>query len=343
MTKPLPLAIALSVTQVIGWATAFNALALLARPIAQDLNLSLPTALAGSSVFLVALALTSRALAPLYPRTGAGPVLVAGSLTATLGFIALAFASGPITYAAAWLILGASGAAMLTAPAHSLLVQVMGKDAKRWIAAVMLVSGLGGTIGLPLTAVLLEFTDWRGTYLAFAALNLFLCAPLHLWASTRAGPPPPKPETAQERPTEIETSLFRLMALSVSLIGFVTWGFAIVVIELLRATGLTETQSVTAAALIGLSTVAARAAETALAPTLPATRTAIWATAALCLSLLLLALGGITGAWAFVILFGAASGIMSVARATLPLELFAPAAYAGMAARLALPMNLSFA
>jgi predicted MFS family arabinose efflux permease len=342
-TNPVLLTMALSVTQVIGWATAFNALAVLARPISEDLDLPLPLTLAGSSVFLVALAFTSRALVPLYSRYGAGRILTMGSVAAAAGFVAVALSSGPVGYGLGWLILGAAGAAMLTAPAHALLVQMLGRDAKRWIAAVMLASGLGASIGLPATSLLLEITDWRGTMLVFAVVHLALCAPLHLWAHRHAGPPAPAVTDQDRPPDRQEIALFRWLAISVSLIGFVTWGFAIVIVELLQASGMTLTQSVTAGALIGVATVAARAAEFAFAPNLQPSRTAIWATAGLCLSLVLLGLGGTTGAWAFVILFGAASGTMSVARATLPLELFDPSAYAFMVGRLALPMYLAFA
>jgi predicted MFS family arabinose efflux permease len=343
MTLALKLVLALSVGQVIGWATAFYAIALLARPIAADLGLSLPVVLAGTSLFLATLALTSRGLAPVFDRFGAGPLLAAGSGLGAVGFGIIALSAGIVSYAAGWIVLGVAGAGMLTAPANALLVQVLGPDAKRRIAGMMLITGLAGSIGLPVTAAVLEHLDWRGTLWLFAALHLVICAPLHLWASGQAGPPA-RPETPSHGPTPpAERALFRRLALSVSLIGFVTWGFAIVVVELLQASGLSQPQSVAAAALIGVATVGARAGEFLLARNLPASRTAIWATAALCLSLGLLAIGTPLAAWGFVILFGAASGSMSVARATLPLELFAPATYAGMAARLALPMNLAFA
>jgi hypothetical protein len=294
-------------------------------------------------VFLVALAFTSRALVPLYPHYGPGGILTLGSVAASAGFVALALSAGPVSYVCGWVLLGAAGAAMLTAPAHALLVQSLGKDAKRWIAGVMLVSGLGGSIGLSASTILLNVTDWRGTMLAYAILHLVVCAPLHHWASRLAGPLTPAVTTQGKPPDQASIAIFRWLALSVSLIGFVTWGFAIVIIELLQARGMTLGQAVTAGGLIGVATVAARAAEFVLAPNLPASRTAIWATAGLCLSFVLLSLGGPIGSWGFVILFGAASGAMSVARATLPLELFDPAAYAAMAGRLALPMNLSFA
>jgi len=270
-------------------------------------------------------------------------MLGAGSLLGAVGFGVLALSGGLVSYAAGWVLVGVAGAGMLSAPANALLVQVLGWQAKRWIAGMMLITGLSGSIGLPLTMLLLDWTDWRGVFWIFAALHLLVCAPLHLWASLRAGPPRQIPTEAPTTAGPADRARFRWLALSVSMIGFVTWGFAIVAIAVLQASGLSELQAVAAVALIGVATVASRAAEFVFARSLPASTGAVWASAALCLSLGLLAIGTPAFVWAFVVLYGAASGSLSVARATLPLDLFDPAAYAGMAARLALPMNLAFA
>jgi hypothetical protein len=73
--------------------------------------------------------------------------------------------------------------------------------------------------------------------------------------------------------------------------------------------------------------------------------TGVVAAAIMPVCLVVLALGG--GAeWSillFLLLYGLSSGAMSVSRATLPLVFFTPADYAGVAARLALPLNLAFA
>ncbi len=63
------------------------------------------------------------------------------------------------------------------------------------------------------------------------------------------------------------------------------------------------------------------------------------------LCLIVLVIGGGTE-WSillFLLLYGLSSGAMSVSRATLPLVFFTPADYAGVAARLGLPLNLAFA
>jgi hypothetical protein len=177
-----------------------------------------------------------------------------------------------------------------------------------------------------------------------------VCAPLHLvaaWLASggRSAEPttPAAPGVAPSRAGD--GTLLATLAVAVSTIGFVTWGFAIVVVELLHARGgLDVAQAAALAALVGVAQVAARLAEFVFAPRVAATRMALCAATVFPLSLLaLLAAPGPAGALVFVILFGAASGTMSVARATLPLELFGPERYGPFAAKLALPMNLAFA
>lgn len=58
---------------------------------------------------------------------------------------------------------------------------------------------------------------------------------------------------------------------------------------------------------------------------------------------MLLLSNSFVGAMIFATLYGIASGITSVARATLPLQIFPSGAYARASSQLAVPLNLSFA
>ena len=346
-TRLLALGAILSVTQVIGWAGTYFAPAVLARPIADDLGMTLPEAMAGSSAFLVGMATASRLLAPAYGRYGAGRVLVGGSLAMAAALALLALVPSRVPYFAVWALVGVAGAAALTTSAHALLAERAGIAAKRAIIAVMLVSGLAGSIGLPVTAWLLHSVGWRMALLVFAGLHLFVCLPLHV-AAARDGAQKAAKDTADAAPKAArapgrESAAFLWLAVGVSLIGFVTWGFAIVIVEFLRARGLTLEASVALASLIGIVQVAARLVEFLGAPKMPAVRKAVLATAMLAVSFMIAMTGGTSAALIFVVLYGAAGGAMSVARATIPLELFDPKAYGAMVSRLSLPMNLTFA
>lgn len=59
--------------------------------------------------------------------------------------------------------------------------------------------------------------------------------------------------------------------------------------------------------------------------------------------IVLLVTNSFGGAVVFAMLYGIASGITAVARATLPLELFPAGAYARSSARMSVPLNLAFA
>lgn len=344
---------ALSVTQVVGWATTFNAPAILGRSMAADIGMSVPAAFAASTAFLVALAFASPLLAPAFPRFGAQRVLIFGSLLTSGGLAFASLADSPVAYFAAWGVLGVGGAMVLSTAAHALLGEVMGGGAKRWIAAVMLASGLSFSIGLPVTDVLHRALGWRDTLLVFAGAHLFVCLPLHLFAVPRAARAGSTARSAAaetpSRPIEPlgakQRRMFVCLCAVVSLIGFVTWGLSVAIVELLKAAGLAPVEALLAASAIGLIQVGARAFELVFAARASALTTAALATAAMPVAFAILLWGG-GGAWsayAFVIVYGLASGIMSVARATLPLELFDPRSYGYRMAQLALPMNLAFA
>jgi predicted MFS family arabinose efflux permease len=348
---PARLVAALAVTQIIGWATTFNAPAILGRSMAADLGVSLPTAFAASTAFLVALALFSPLLAPAFVRFGAQRILMLGSLLVSLGLAFASQAASVPAHFAAWGVLGIGGAMVLSTAAHALLSEVLEGDAKRWIAAVMLASGLSASIGFPLTEALHQALGWRGTLLVFAGLHLFVCFPLHLLAVPGAprpgggdhrGPSEPPP-IAPLRPKQKEVFLY--LCAAVSLIGFVTWGLSVAILELLRSVGVAPVEALLLAAAVGFIQVAARFGEFAFASRASALTTATLAAAAMPLAFLMLLWGGGASwsAYAFVVIYGLASGIMSVARATLPLELFDPRSYGARMAQLALPMNLAFA
>ncbi|UUX49710.1 MFS transporter [Nisaea acidiphila] len=338
----------LSVTQIVGWATTYNAPALLGRPISEAFGGTLTEAMAGASIFLVAMALASLGAPRLYETAGAARLMAAGSLVMAGALALTATSSSMPVYWASWVLIGIAGAAVLTTSAHTVLVAALGKSARSWIAAVMLISGLAASVGYPATAVLEHLFGWRGTFLVFAGLHVFICFPLLLLVCRIAGPAAggaaKTAEATAASSARRDRILFVNLAVAVSLIGFVTWGFAIVIVELFRATGIGTAEAVALASSVGIFQVAARALEFTFARNRSSVRTALDASALMSAGFLMLALwdGWAAGA-VFVLLYGLSSGVMSVARSTMPLELFDPAAYGRMMARLATPMLLAFA
>lgn len=344
---------AVGCSQIIGWATTFNAPAILGPEVAGALTIPTWVSFGASSLFLVAMGLISPLVGRFYKRDGAARLMALGSICAFALLVGLGVTSSVIFYFLMWALLGGAGALMLSTSAFTLVTEIFGKQAKQMIAAAMLVSGLASSIGFPVTSWLVHLVGWRGTFFAFAGAHLLICLPLHLALAFRSPAPSAEGKGANtvsqnpefsKRSADQDRGRFFWLAMAVCLIGFVTWGLAVVIVDLLQRDGLPTESAVALASLIGVLQVGMRALEMVFGKYLKAVTTALWASLVMVLSFLIASFAGSLWAFsAFIFLYGTSGGSMSVARATMPLELFPPETYGQMMARLTLPMNLGFA
>jgi MFS family permease len=333
---------ALSVTQLIGWGTTFWLPAITGPAMAAELDLTLPLIMGGPTVMLVVMAAISWPLSTRFERHGARPIMVLGALLGAAGLLLMGLAQGLLSYALAWVVLGFAGACMLTAPAQIAVAEIAGTKAREALGLLALTGGLTLTVILPLTGLLQAVWGWRVTTLIYAGLMLVVCAPLHWTALARR--PREKAAAAAPAPVPIERSRFTLLALSFAANGFVTWGFALTIVILFEAGGLDPASALTAAAFIGIAQWAGRMVDVLGARRWSGFVTALAAAALFPLSFVILLLtGSFVGAMLFATLYGVASGIAAVTRATLPLQIFPAGAYTRAAAQLAVPLNLAFA
>jgi len=229
----------------------------------------------------------------------------------------------------------------------------MGAKARRTIGLMMLATGLASSIFWPLTAALSDAHGWRATWFVFGALQILIVLPihaaiprLHRSPGTPAGLAPATGEGEAGRvPPEYRRAAFWLVALIFSVSGIVSWGLPLHLIDILRTAGLSQAEAVGIAALAGPATLLARLADTTIGDRLPAERAAL---AGLLIGplanlLLVVAPGSSSAATGFVLAFSAAMGVISVARATLPLALFGRSGFAATLGRLNVPLNLAFA
>lgn len=356
-----------AITQLIGWGCTFSVPAVFARPMAESLGMPLALAFGASSAFLLAMAGLSPFLGPLFERHGARPLLALGSVVLSGGLALLAAAPHWSVYFLAWVAMGLGGAMALSNGANVLLAERLGPRARRAISAAMLVSGLASTCSFPVMLALEPSLGWRGTLAVYALVNLFVCAPMH-WlipGPRPVAPPPPAAEAAvpvegaepipapaappAQAPAsslpDAERARFRWLALAMSLAGMISWGFSVALPETLASLGVETRAAVLLAGVVGVGQVAARAVDFALGAPLSSLSLAILAAGGMPVAFAILALGGgaIAPVVVFAAIYGAGTGLLSVCRATLPLELFDPGAYARHVTKLALPMNLAFA
>lgn len=334
---------ALSLTQLIGWGATFWLPAIIGPTMGAELGLELPLVMAGPSIMLVTMAVVSWPLGRWFERLGARPIMAAGSALGAAGLLLLGLSNGLAAYAAAWLLLGLAGACMLSTPAQIAVTEIAGDRARQAMGIMILAGGLTSTIIWPLAAAMQAQWGWRGTVLIFAATMLLICLPLH-WATLARKPRRPATRATASPVAPIDRPRFALLALSFAANGFFTWGFALSIIILLQAVGLDPASALAAGAFIGIAQWAGRMLDIVVGHRISGLAIAIGGSALFPLGLLLLMVTrDIVGAIGFATLYGIAGGITAVSRATLPLQIFPPGAYARTAARLALPLNLSFA
>ncbi len=334
---------ALSLTQLIGWGATFWLPAVTGPAMADALGMTLAMVMAGPTVMLAVMALISWPMSTLFERHGARPIMIAGSLLGATGLLAIALADGPLPYFLSWGILGLAGAGMLTTPAQIAVTELAGDKARQALGILIMAGGLTSTIVWPLTGLLQAQWGWRAATLIYAGLMLGVCLPLH-WMTLARRPREKSATKASEGPAPIDRSRFVLLALSFAANGFFTWGFALTIIILFVAMGIDHASALAAAAFIGIAQWAGRMVDFLGGRRWSAFASGLAGAALFPLSFILLLLKhDIVGAMLFATLYGIASGITAVTRATLPLQIFPAGAYARASAQLAVPLNLSFA
>ncbi len=178
----------------------------------------------------------------------------------------------------------------------------------------------------PLSTLLVDVYGWRAACLAWAAIHLAIGLPLNRLVVPPA-PPPPAAAAADAAAQPSRRCAMVLLAFSFAATWVVSTAMAAHLPALLHAAGASATAAVAAASLVGPAQVAARAAEFALLRRMHPMISARVATTLHPIGAVLLGIVGGPAAAGFTILHGAGNGMLTIAKGTLPLALFGPAAY----------------
>ena len=336
----LPL-IVLSIAQLIGWgAVSFSAV--VSREMAADLGIDISTVFAGTTVFYVTMGACAPFLSRLFTSVGARPVMICGTIMSAFGLVLVSLSHSPITYFLGWLVLGAAGSASLTTPAHILLNEIAGRNAARAIASLALVSGLFGTVFWPLTSFLSQEIGWRGTCEVYAAVMITVCLPLYILGLPRRSKAAVTVRAAISRGSAGSYDrTFYLIVAAIALNAFITFGFSSILIELLKAEGLSASEALAFGSALGIVQIGARGLNIILDKRWDGVTMGVASSALLCVSLVILSTGQrSTAAIAvFLLLYGISSGALAVARSTIPLVFYDKGEFAKALSRIALPLN----
>lgn len=322
----------LGTAQTLSWASSYYLPAVLAAPMARDLGVSTPAVFAAFSAALIVSALLGPFAGRAIDRWGGRPVLIGTNAVFALGLVGLAFAEGPLSLVAAWLVMGVGMGSGLYEAAFAALVRLYGRDSRSAITGITLIAGFASTVGWPLSALLEAQLGWREACLVWAALHVLLGMPLNA-ALPRALPlaaatpqtPGATPATAPTAPPN--TSAMWLLAFIFAVTMFSSTAMAAHLPTLLQAHGASLAAAVAAGALIGPAQVGARLFEFGLLRRWHPVWSARLAVMTHPIGALVLTLVGAPAAAAFTVLHGAGNGILTIAKGTLPLALFGAQGY----------------
>ncbi len=344
----------LGTAQTLAWASSYYLPAMLAAPMARDLDVATPTVFAAFSVALIVSALLGPFAGRAIDRHGGRPVLVGTNLLFAASLTGMALAQGPVGLFAAWVLMGVAMGSGLYEAAFATLVRLYGQDARGAITGITLIAGFASTVGWPLSAWMEVQWGWRGACAGWAALHLLVGVPLNGWlpriAPEEVGPTPaavapsaPAATTATPASPTPDHALRTTVLLS--FVFAVTWftstAMAAHLPRLLQASGTSLQAAVAMAALVGPAQVAARLLEFGFLRRLHPLLSAQLAAAAHPVGAALLMVVGGPAAAAFTVLHGAGNGILTIAKGTLPLVLFGPAGYGARQGLMMVPARVA--
>lgn len=327
--------------QILAWGSSYYLTAVLAGPVSADTGWPLSWVVGALSMGLLVSGLASPRVGRLIDRRGGRPVLAASACLLSLGLLGIGLAPTLPFFVAAWVVIGLGMGCGLYDPAFSTLGRLYGDTARGAITHVTLFGGLASTVCWPLSAFLVEHAGWRGTCLAYAAIHVAVVLPLYLWGlpreeqrkthhSAAVGTPPPGHVRPDQRVA------FVLLAAGFTLAAVIMTVIAVHLLTLLQSRGIALAAAVGFGALLGPSQVGARVLEMLLGrSTHP--MWSLLASAVLVAVGLAMLVGAPGVAAAGIVLYGAGSGIRSIARGTVPLALFGREGYAVLMGRIAMP------
>jgi MFS family permease len=235
--------------------------------------------------------------------------------------------------------------------AFAALVQVTPTRGRKAISYLTLYGAYASTVFWVVGHYLNEAFGWRGTLIAFAAINLAICLPLNWLGLARRDPPEgavratAAPAPSPDGPVlegRVRVVGIWLFALIMSLNGFVFGVISIQLVPLLEAAGLAGATAVWVASLKGHGQFAGRVVEIFFGRNLRAmtiARIAIGVVPA-SLILLFLARGDLPQLVAFTLLLGASQGVITIVRGAVPLALFGAKGYGAVLGAIATPILL---
>ncbi|MEB6378667.1 MFS transporter [Leclercia adecarboxylata] len=320
--------------QLINWGISFYMPGTFGRAISADTGWSSPQIFSGLTLAMLVMAALSPFVARFLSRAGGQRVVMTGSLLLAVGCLVMAEAHSLVAWYSAWVLTGIGMRLSLYDALFAALVNLYGQQARRTISRVTLAGGLASVVFWPLGEALLTAMSWREALLIYVLFGL-LSAALTLQLPNKTGftvNKPAAPAAAGDRRNGW------LYAAFIALITFVSNGTSTHLPEFIASVGL----PVAVGMLWGVGQTGARFLEVVAGAGLTPLRLTLL-TALAMPACFLLGLSSTLFLWSaagFVLGYGAINGLVTIVKATLPLQLFAPEEYARRTGVLLIPAQL---
>ncbi|SHI97290.1 Predicted arabinose efflux permease, MFS family [Aureimonas altamirensis DSM 21988] len=336
--------LALGVSQIVGYGTLYYSFGILAPAMARDIEWPVAWVFGALSAALLAGGLIAPWTGRWLDRFGARRVMAAGSGAAATALVAAAFAPAAAPFVIALVAIEVASTFVQYGAAFPFLVQRHPGTAQRSILYLTLIAGFASTLFWPLTTWLHATMSWREVYLVFAAMNVAVCLPIHLWLSSGPNSTPRSAAGAEPVasvnparglvPPSLRSRAFLVMGVAFAFQSLVISSVLVHMLPILSALGL-GLAGVMVSAVFGPAQVAGRFTLMVFGRNLSPLALAVISAALLPASLVLLAATAPSpvGAAGFAALFGLGNGLYSIVGGTLPLALFGPEGYGALQGR----------
>lgn len=336
------LAITLGFSQLVGWGTTYFAFPAFIGPIRAHLGWSAGELTAGLTLCLIICDLVSIPAGVWFDRRGGRGVMTLGATVAALALAMLSQVETLTGFFVAMSVLGvAQGLSLNNIPFA--VVAANAHDYRRSLNLMTVIGGLSASAALPVSGYLAVHWGWRETLLLLSGVHLLVCG-LAVFVALRGTRGSQSHESAAERAARpsplgaaLRRSAFWLLVVAFSVNWFVNAAISIHGLLAFQEWGLSLDQALAVTALIGPATVLARLATLTFWPGASGVRTGLWAFALYASAMIWQAGLGREGWLAlavFAVAYGAASGVLVLARLTALAEIFGLRGYGAVSSAL---------
>lgn len=342
------LLIALGLIQILNWGTLYYSVAVFAQPFRQSLALPNFIVFGAFSTALFVSGFISPLIGRWLDRSNCKTPLATGSVAASLGLVTLALSTSSLSYFVGWLIIGFAMSLSLYEPIFSALHKLFPDHFRKAITVITLLGGFASTLAWPISDWLIITFGWREALLIFAFIHMAIGFPLYLYlfknhsSINLKGRTPVQSDSYSLGGHDVRKVIFWL-CIAFATAAFIFSILSIMIIDIFEIQGFERSDAIILAASIGPMQVFGRIVEWRFGKLYSARYSGLCALVFLAIAMTVLCL--IPPVWAvgflFVFFYGVANGVLTIARGTVPAEIFGDKLNAERFGLLARPVSIA--